>query len=84
MATPNVPPIFPRKIDQCARATDAFFTCFSEKSKPAVRSPDDAGAALRDCAKELAAYETCMQRHMGAKERSAILYRAPEPYRVRK
>ena len=33
---------------------------------------------------ELAKYDKCMAKHMGSKERDAMLYRAPEPYRVRK
>ena len=86
MATAKVPPVFPRTVPKCESQSKLFFTCFSKASEARLHSKEDdaGGAALRACASELAKYDKCMAKHMGSKERDAMLYRAPEPYRVRK
>lgn len=81
----KVSPYFPRAPAKCEKVSTAFFNCFSTRGKELrgdgdVTTNENAGNdALTECAKELKAYNACVDRVLGKNQPK--LYRVPEAYR---
>ena len=65
----TLPDFFPATTKLCVKQSEAFFSCFSEKSVKSSDDDTDAGArGLKDCTKLKNDYVTCMTKN-GPKDR---------------
>ena len=59
-----LPDFFPRTVKPCIKASEAFFTCFFEKSKKRTDNDVESGIlGIKECLSQKKAYEQCMQRY---------------------
>lgn len=78
----RMPDFFPRSVKQCTKVSDAFFTCFTEKS--AKKSDDDTECGqigLKGCLSQKKTYEQCMQRY-DTRAKDPKRHRVQEEYRT--
>lgn len=84
--TPRVADHFPRKPKQCVSQAEKFFACFSTKGdQPEGTADKEAGRrGLAECAREMAAYDTCMTKFFAKKkgEQEKWFFRVQEEYRL--
>ena len=60
----SLPDFFPRTVKQCLKPSEAFFTCFFEKSKKRTDNDVESGfLGIKECLSQKKAYEQCMQRY---------------------
>ncbi|CAK4079944.1 unnamed protein product [Aphanomyces euteiches] len=74
---------FPRVPKACKDVGEPFFACLYKHGKQpeGVSDPDAGKKGMAACAKQLAAYNTCVDKVYAEKPRK--IFRVPEAYRVR-
>eukprot|EP01041_Mallomonas_annulata_P008106 gene8106-16643_t len=79
-ADTTLPDFFPTSTKQCKASADAFFSCFSLKSKKSDEKDTQAGVkGVLSCLKEKKEYEKCMVAF--EKKNAPKRYRVQEEYR---